>query len=356
MTTINPTSPLATYLSLQGTGGAQDMSTPSGTTGASPASTTTDDVVSLSAEAISELAQAADSTTDPLAADFARFFPTLAGMDATALGMGALDPAAMSLSTGLSPQEIAMAARASMDDAHASLTGDNRPADPDDLYAIIRNTLMARLDRTALVAVSTNERGLFTRTEQNDALNLLTRQEELATGLLPDGPDTRPERAGTRDIPDTLERITANILFLDKAGSYEAGTVAWAFSRAAAQVVYEGEMAARGEIPDNTLISQFSVTLMLASAMTIAQKFVRYNSRAKGSALDAMDEASLRDQLDDVLARTRRELGFHADRARHICTQARRLATRNTPQGAPVADLIRAFHAIARQQAHRAGL
>ncbi|WP_025812312.1 hypothetical protein [Komagataeibacter kakiaceti] len=225
-----------------------------------------------------------------------------------------------------------MAARASMDVAYAALTDGDRSLDADGRYAIVRNTLMAGLDRTALAAVSTNEGGLFTRTEQNDARTLMTRQEELATGLFHEASNPLSRPVDMRKGLTGLERITADIAFLDKAGSYETSTAAWAFSRAAAQVVYEGEMAARGEIPDNTLISEFSFILMLASSMTIAQKFVRYNTPAERAQHNDEDEATLLNQLDDVLARTRKELGFHPDRARHICAQARRLATRQTPQ------------------------
>ncbi|MCE2574193.1 hypothetical protein [Komagataeibacter sp. FNDCR2] len=355
MTTINPTTPQAAYLSLQEAGNDRDMSSASGTASA-PASGISDDIVTLSAEAMTELAQATDSTTDPQIAYYTRFFPTYADIDATALGLGAFDPGAMSLSSGLPPQEIALAARASMDIAYAALAAGDKSLDPDGRYAIVRNTLMAQLDRTALAAVSTNERGLFTRAEQNDARNLMNRQEELATGLMHEvsSPLSRP--VDMHNGLTGLERITADIVFLDKAGSYEASTVAWAFSRAAAQVVYEGEMAARGEIPDNTLISEFSFILMLASSMTIAQKFVRYNNPSDRLQPGDEDEAAILNQLDDVLARTRKELGFQPDRARHICTQARRQAMRQTPQGAPVADLIRAFHAIAARQARKAGL
>ncbi|WP_148299324.1 hypothetical protein [Komagataeibacter kakiaceti] len=86
MTTINPTSPQAVYLSLMEAGNNRDVSTASGTTPS--ASGISDDIVTLSAEAMTELAQAADNATDPRIADYTRFFPTSADTDATALGWG----------------------------------------------------------------------------------------------------------------------------------------------------------------------------------------------------------------------------------------------------------------------------
>ncbi|WP_025811900.1 hypothetical protein [Komagataeibacter kakiaceti] len=169
MTTISALQAADNYLSLSTVAAAATQADDSSLTNSSEyrdSAASVSDTLTLSAEAAVALTGSTGETTDPQAAYYARFFPTRSG-SATIFGENILDPAATTLSTGLSGPEIAKAARASMDAAYSSMAASGQPFDFNN--GVDWNTLMSGLDRTALAAVSSDQDGLFSRDEQDMA-------------------------------------------------------------------------------------------------------------------------------------------------------------------------------------------
>ncbi|PYD50902.1 hypothetical protein CFR79_06950 [Komagataeibacter saccharivorans] len=303
------------------------------------------DTVTLSAEATAMLAQMTKDVVAPEIAYFAQFFPVLEGMDATALGAGVVDPAATSLSAGLSPDEIAVLARASIDAARTAPDGPAGLATVRSLDNVEWTSLMSMLDRPALAAVRANEGGLFTRDEQDAARTIMARQQEMAMGILPEHGEAMARQAvDALNAYTSPERMTAAIMFLDRASLYEKSTIAWVFGRAAAQVVYDGDMEAAGLLPDNTILSEFNIVAMVAAAMNTAQQ---RGPNARASLQDRSSLDDLRARLDRALARMREELGIRPQSTRRTCMEAQRMATQPGRQAAPLAALLNTFYARA---------
>ncbi|MCE2574298.1 hypothetical protein [Komagataeibacter sp. FNDCR2] len=288
------------------------------------------DSLSLSAEATVALTGATGTSMDPQVAYYAQFFPTRSGAG-TIFGENILDPAATTLSTGLSGPEIAKAARASMDAEYSSMTASGQAFDFNS--GVDWNTLMSGLDRTALAAVSSDQDGLFSKDEQDMAQSLMLQEEQFAIGNYA-GPlnleskfvSQPPSGQGySFDSSDAMVSDTSNITYadialsenlssyLDKAGNYEKSTVQWAFGRASVQTQYEEDMDAAKQPYDPQYISNLSIVGMLSELMKNAQKIHVGTDPSVLNTTDLLNEKWAKGHeaaIEDALVSTRKELGL----------------------------------------------
>ncbi|WP_225063050.1 hypothetical protein [Komagataeibacter rhaeticus] len=322
------------YLSLSKASEKTDQSSASsvGSSSNSSENAVTSDTVALSAEATAALADATTTTTDPQVSYYAQFFPTRSGSSAI-FGENVIDPAATTISTGLSAAGIAKAARASMDSQYSAMAASGKPFDYDSAGGTDWYTLMSGLDRTALAAVSSNQGGLFSTREQDMAQYIMLQQEGLATGGYSGPLDleskfvTQPVSGqdystATGNVPigkhtninqSALSYIENISLYLDKAGSYEKSTVGWAFDRASAQTSYEMAMDAANQPDDPKYISNLSIVGMLTELMKNGQKLHLVNHPSVMNISDLLNEEWAKgheDEITNALKKTREELGY----------------------------------------------
>lgn len=335
MTTVSAVQSAAIYLSAsKNDGSTQELdNTATKTSGYSSSSTShSGDTITLSAAATAALAATSSTTTDSQAAYYAQFFPTRSGTSAS-FGENVLDPAATTISTGLSASGIAQAARASMDAEYASMDASGKPFNYDSANGTDWYTLMSGLDRTALAAVSSNQGGLFSTKEQGMAQYIMLQEEGLATGNY-SGPmdlDSKfiPEPVSGQgyslDSSDATVSSRSNVTYatiassensstyLDKAGSYEKSTIGWAFNRASVQTAYEEEMDAANQPVASKYVSNLTIVGMLSELMKNAQKAHVSTKPSVLNVTDLLNEHWAKGHeaaIQAALTTTRKQLGF----------------------------------------------
>jgi hypothetical protein len=290
------------------------------------------DTVTLSVAATIALAATSSTTTASQAAYYAQFFPTRSGTSAS-FGENVLDPAATTISTGLSASGIAQAARASMNAEYTSMEAGGEPFNYDSANGTDWYTLMSGLDRTALAAVSSNQGGLFSTKEQGMAQYIMLQQEQLAAGNYSGPLDLEskfiPAPASGQgysiDSSDATVSNRSNVTYasiassenlstyLDKAGSYEKSTIGWAFSRASVQTAYEEEMGAANQPVDSKYVSNLTIVGMLSDLMKNAQKAHVGSNPSVLNATDLFNETWATEHesaIQAALTATRKELGL----------------------------------------------
>lgn len=281
----------------QDTGSASKQ--PSESTVTSQKNTTESVTITLSAEATTKLSQTSAASSDGRVAYYAQFFPTRDGTAST-LAAAIVDPGATTISTGLSPKEIAKAARASMDAEYASMKASGKPYNPDTYGGIDQDTLMSGLDRTALSAVASNQDGLFTKDEQDIAQSFMSRQQGFAIGYY-EGPNNLKSKFVDPFLGNDSARWQANVTFLDKASDYEKSTIGWDIDRASAEVFYEDDFG-KSSLPDDPEKgSPFSIVKLLFQGM----KTMTSNNPAAYTKEDLLKEPwmkGLGNQLEELLA------------------------------------------------------
>ena len=278
------------------------------------------------------MADTTTTTTDPQVSYYAQFFPTRAGSSAI-FGENVIDPAAATISTGLSASDIAKTARASMDSEYSAMAASGKPFDYDSADGTDWYTLMSGLDRTALAAVSSNQNGLFSTREQDMAQYVLLQQESLAAGSYSGPLDLKSKfvaqpvsgqdySTATGNVPigkytnlnqSTLSFIENISLYLDKVGSYEKSTVGWAFDRASTQTSYEMAMDAANQPDDPKYISNLSIVRMLTDLMKNGQKLHLVNHPSVMSISDLLNEEWAKGheaEITNALKKTREALGY----------------------------------------------
>ncbi|GBQ27240.1 hypothetical protein AA0472_2362 [Acetobacter estunensis NRIC 0472] len=283
--------------------GSQDTATSSeqasGTTVSRQKSSDESVTITLSTEATTKLSQTSATVSDGQVAYYAQFFPTRDGTAST-LAAAIVDPGATTISTGLSPDEIAKAARASMDAEYASMTASGKPYDINSEGGVDEDTLMSGLDRSALTAVATNEDGLFTKDEQNIAQSFMIDQEGFAMGLY-EGPNDLKSKFIDPFLGNSSARAQADVNFLDKASDYEKGSISWVFSRASAELVYEDEFG-KSSLPNDTdQASPFSIVKLILQGM----KTMKSNNPSVWTKEDLLAEPwmkGLGGELENLLA------------------------------------------------------
>ena len=291
------------------------------------------DTITLSAEATATLAGTAVTTkTDSQVSYYAQFLPTRDG-GGTVFAENVIDPAAATISTGLSASGIAQAARKSMDAEYSAMTASGQPFNYDGANGTDWYTLMSGLDRTALSAVSSNQDGLFSTKEQGMAQYIMLQQEHFAMGNYA-GPTNLEAKFVARtvsgqgysdDFSQAVISQRTNItqknvswiknlsLYLDKASSYEKSTVEWAFDRASAQTAYGIAMGAANQPEDPKYLSSFSIVGMLSELMKNGQKQHLMNHPTVMNISDLLNEEWAKGHeaaIQAALKKTRTELGY----------------------------------------------
>lgn len=255
----------ATLLARQSATGTDtdDASRSKNTPAAQTASQTITDIITLSPQAIAALEAAKSNSADY----FSQFLPTRDGDDepATALALAITNPGAESFSEGKTLEEVATAARASMDVKYTQMEEDGEPYAYNSFEGRDQNTLMADFDRRALYAVSSNEGGLFTQKEQEAATYIMHQQRVLAMGAY-HGPTSQIEKFTDPFGDDHAARYKAGTQWLDNVSDDEKSSIAWASQRAGTQASYEAQMLRQGDIPEN-LDSKNPLVKLLSQAL-----------------------------------------------------------------------------------------
>jgi len=205
---------------------------------------------------LSPAAMALTSANARSAQYYEQFFPTREGYSATALATAIVDPGAESFSKGKTKQEVAQAARDSMDAIYADMKADGTAFDYNSYEGKDWYSLVGNLDRRALSAVADNSEGLFSKQEQDIAQSIMSGQQGWAMGL-PNGPTRLVEGLPDRFGGDHAARMEAAMDWLDKVSVDEKQTIAWAGQRANVEISYEwitGEPAAQDMRSDNPLV------------------------------------------------------------------------------------------------------
>jgi hypothetical protein len=268
-------------------------------------------VVTLSKEAQATMMQAAASTNY-----YAQFFPPRDGFSATALAAAVVDPGAETISKGKTLEQVTSAARANMDEKYAAMKASGTPFDSNSWEGKDWYTLFGDLDRRALYAVSSNQGGQFSQMEQDIAKSIMSQQQGWAMGQ-GGGPTRLVEGVADRFMGDHAARLKAAVTWLDGVSNDEKTSVAWAASRASAQISYEWIMQDRGVTPDN-LDSDNPLAQLIKSAMATMK-----NNADRGFSTGRLEDADdlkrqpwfkgFETQLDQALASTKELYQRRAD-------------------------------------------
>jgi hypothetical protein len=275
------------------------------TTSAEKTTTITDTVtISPAAQTLSALKTASVSY-------YEQFFPARNDTySVTALAQAIVDPSVETISSGKTISEVAEAARENMDTKYAKMKAegdafDYNTSEGEDWYA-----LYGELDRRALYAVSNNESGLFTKEEQDIAQSIMSGQQGWAMGL-PNGPSRLVDGLVSIAVAtiDHAASFKSGVKWLDKVSNDEKTSVAWASSRAAAQISYEWVMEGRGENYEN-LDSDNPLVKLIKSAMeTMKDNYERgVSSGSIRNADDLKQQAwfkGFEGQLDSAILQTK---------------------------------------------------
>jgi hypothetical protein len=268
-------------------------------------------VVTLSKEAQAALAQATAKTNY-----YNQFFAARDGFSSTALATAIVDPGAKSISSGKTLEQVATAARASMDQKYEAMKASGTPFDSNSWEGKDWYALMGDLDRRALHAVSSNQGGQFSEMERDIAQSIMSQQQGWAMGL-GGGPTRLVEGLPDPFMGDHAARFKAAVTWLDGVSNDEKTSVAWAASRAAAQTSYEWTMVDRGAVPDN-LDSANPLVKMIKSAMaTMKNNAERGVSTGRLQTADDLKSQpwfkGFETQLDQALAATQQLYQRRAD-------------------------------------------
>lgn len=218
-------------------------------------------------------------------AAFLRYFPTRDGMPATALADAVANPGQESSSAGKTLDQVGTDARERMDAAYKAMEASRQPFDYNSAEGRDWNSLMGSLDRRSLYAVSSNTGGQFTKQEQDIAKTLMSQQQSLASGLY-HGPTSQMGSYTDPYNGDVSAKFKAAASFLDKVSGDEKSSVAWASSRAAAQISYQWRMSGSNE-PAEDLSSDNPLVKLIVSAMDT----VRTGGAGRGMSGNAIHSA-----------------------------------------------------------------
>jgi hypothetical protein len=207
------------------------------------------DTVDISAGALQKSQEIQKPVTDPRVAYYQQFRPTHEGFSSYNMALGIVDPSAQPFSQNRSFEDVAKAARESIDNNHQKLKDIGKP------YSYVTTTsedqysLFGELDRRALYAVASNEGGLFSKEEQSSAKDIMGGQQGMAMGLY-NGPTALSGKFYA--LPpisnsDHARSYKAGIQFLDNAPAEEKGRdLQWAIQRASVQFGYESTTGTKG--------------------------------------------------------------------------------------------------------------
>ena len=169
---------------------------------------------------------------------YEQFMPTYEGFSAATIAEGISNPGVDAFSAGKSFDQVAIDARASLDNNYERLESIGKPYIAASAQSIDRNSLVGELDRRAQYAVASNEGGLFTKDEQLSASAKLTQQTSLAMGLY-SGPTSEKEKFIDPFMGDNAQKFKAGMQFLDQVSKEEkAGSIEYAYQRASLQRSY----------------------------------------------------------------------------------------------------------------------
>lgn len=266
-------------------------------------SATVTDTVSLSPAAQAAVAAKPNSSVSY----YSQFFPTRDGSPATALATAIVDPGAESISKGKTKEQVASAARASMDAKYKEMQDGGKPFDINSNEGKDWYSLMGDLDRRALYSVSSNQGGQFSKEEQDIALSIMSQQQGWAIGL-PSGPTRLVEGIPDPFNDDNAARMKAAVKWLDGVSNDEKSSVSWASSRASAQISYEWLVDGQNQTPEN-LDSDSPMVKLIKSAMdTMKDSFERGFTSGFLNSKDELKKQTwfqgFEDQLDDAQRRT----------------------------------------------------
>jgi hypothetical protein len=226
------------------------------TTPQSSSQSSSGDTVTLSSAAAAALAASNSASTSY----YEQFMPTRAGFSSAALANAVSNPGAETISSGKTLAQVATAARSELDTEYAAMKDSGTPFDYNSKEGVDWYSLMGKLDRRALYAVSSNQGGQFTQQEQQLATNFMSMQQGLAMGLY-EGP-SRLEGKFVNPYGDNYAASMQGAMkFLDGVSNDEKSSISWNFSRASAQVSYDWQASDSGttsasatNAPENPLL------------------------------------------------------------------------------------------------------
>jgi hypothetical protein len=265
--------------------------------------------VTLSAQAQAAL----QSISNPSIGYYAQFFSTRDGSPATALALAVINPGAESSSRGKTLPEVANDARDRLDKKYAELQASGKPYDINSWEGKDSYTLFSDFDRRSLYAVSSNQGGKFTEEEQNAAQSILSQQQNLASGFY-SGPTSLSGKFvnpfAAEDAVDQFggglaQHLKASVKFLDGVSGDEKNSIAWAYSRAAAQKGYEAAVGNQGKTPEKLDSDSPLVKLIQAALDTIKDNVARGTTHGRIQTPDDLKSQpwfqGFGDQLDAIL-------------------------------------------------------
>ncbi len=240
---------------------------------------------------------------------YEQFMPTYDGFTAANIALGVKEPGRDTFSAGKDFSQVAIDARASMDNNYERLESIGKSYPPNNAPAESRNSLLGELDRRALYAVASNQGEMFTKDEQAIARNKMNQQQGLAMGLY-SGPTSEKDQFSDPFVGNMASKFKAGIEFLDAVGNEEKGTsFEYAHQRAGVQKAYESASIKNGEIPED-FMSDSPLIMLLYEAMDAAEKFGS-KSITEGQILNAEDIrkqswfSGYENRLDDSINATR---------------------------------------------------
>ncbi|MBV1880141.1 MAG: hypothetical protein KUG82_00810 [Pseudomonadales bacterium] len=196
---------------------------------------------------------------------YEQFFPTYEGFSSANVAAGVSDPSLETFSAGKSFDQVAIDARASLDNNYERLASIGKPYNAGSSQPEDKNSLIGELDRRALYAVASNEGGLFTKEEQSVATGKMRSQQGLAMGLY-SGPTSEKGKFIDPFFGDRSQQFKAGIQFLHQVSNEEkAGSIEFAVQRASLQRSYEAAILDKGGVPEDFSTDHPLVNLILAA-------------------------------------------------------------------------------------------
>ncbi len=204
-----------------------------------------------------------------------QFMPTYEGFSAANIASGVSNPSLENFSAGKEFKQVAIDARASLDNNYEKLDSIGKPYSTTSTPPEAVNSLLGELDRRALYSVASNEGGMFTEHEQNIARNKMNQQQGLAMGLY-SGPTSEKDKFIDPFLGDNAQKFKAGIAFLDSVSNEEkAGSIEFAVQRAGLQQAYEQLSVEKGDIPEDFSTDHPLVTLILAARNSVNGDYQR---------------------------------------------------------------------------------
>jgi hypothetical protein len=240
-----------------------NTATTSGT--AESSSGVTEDTLTLSSAAKASASLSSTSTSY-----YAQCMPTRDGFSSANLVAGVTDPGAEPFSGGKTIDQVASAARNELDTEYAAMETSGQPFDFNSSEGKDWNSLMGKLDRRALYAISSNQGGQFTQEEQDMAVTIMGQQQGLATGSYA-GPNRLPGSSFFKYANDTAGFMKATMNYLDNVSNDEKTSVSWAFSRASAQTAYGWLTEDQGKTSENVDSENPLVKLLMSAMATMKE-------------------------------------------------------------------------------------